>query len=108
MSVNIASDATFAQDVIVASYEKPVLVDFTATWCPPCKMYDPILAEVASDYAANLSLIKVDVDENQQVVQDYGIMGMPTVILFKDGEPVKRLVGYMPKARLVAQLQSYL
>ena len=108
MASNIVTDSSFQQDVIEASKEKPVLVDFWATWCPPCKMLSPLVEEIAEEKASVMSLATVDTDENQAVSSQFGIMSIPTLILFKDGQPVKQLVGYMPKARLLSQIEPYL
>ena len=108
MASHVVTDNTFQQQVIEASKEKPVLVDFWATWCPPCKMLSPLVEQLAEEKAEQMSLATVDTDDNQDVSSRYGIMSIPTLILFKDGEPVKQLVGYMPKARLLSQIEQYL
>lgn len=108
MASNVVTDSTFQQDVIEASKEKPVLVDFWATWCPPCKMLSPLVEEIAEEKSEVLSLATVDTDRNQNLSDQFGIMSIPTLILFKDGQPVKQLVGYMPKARLLSQIDQYL
>ena len=108
MSSNVVTDNTFQQQVIEASKEKPVLVDFWATWCGPCKMLSPLVEELAGEKSELLNVAKIDVDENQAVSSQFGIMSIPTLILFKDGKPVKQLVGYMPKARLLSQIEQYL
>lgn len=108
MASNVVTDNTFQEKVIEASKEKPVLVDFWATWCGPCKMLSPLVEELAGEKSEQLNVAKIDVDENQAVSSQFGIMSIPTLILFKDGKPVKQLVGYMPKARLLSQLEQYL
>lgn len=108
MASNVVTDNTFQEKVIEASKEKPVLVDFWATWCGPCKMLSPLVEELAGEKAGQLNVAKIDVDENQAVSSQFGIMSIPTLILFKDGQPVKQLVGYMPKARLLSQIEQYL
>ena len=108
MASNVVTDNTFQQQVIEASKEKPVLVDFWATWCGPCKMLSPLVEELAGEKAGQLNVAKIDVDENQAVSSQFGIMSIPTLILFKDGQPVKQLIGYMPKARLLSQIEPYL
>ena len=108
MASNVVTDNTFQEKVIEASKEKPVLVDFWATWCGPCKMLSPLVEELAGEKAEQLNVAKIDVDENQAVSSQFGIMSIPTLILFKDGKPVKQLVGYMPKARLLSQIEQYL
>ena len=100
------TDASFEADVLKA--QGPVLVDFWAEWCGPCKMIAPILNELAGEYAGKLKITKLDVDHNPATAMAYGVMSIPTLILFKDGKPVQRIVGYMPKDRLLKQLQPYL
>lgn len=90
----------------VIQNEKLVLVDFWATWCGPCKMMAPVLEELASDYDGKLTVAKLDVDQNPQTAAQFGIMSIPTMIVFKEGQPVKQLVGYMPKEYLEAQIKD--
>lgn len=99
-------DANFEQEVLKAG--KPVLVDFWATWCGPCKMLAPIVDQVADDFSDKLKVVKVDVDANQASARQYGVMSIPTLILFKDGKPVERMVGYQPKANLVKKIETHL
>jgi len=106
MSKPIAiTDDSFANDVIQA--EKAVLVDFWATWCGPCIMIAPILEELANEYHDQLTVAKLDVDTNPATPGKFGVMGIPTLILFKDGEAVERITGYMPKDRLLAKLTPH-
>ncbi|MBI3159521.1 MAG: thioredoxin [Chloroflexi bacterium] len=86
----------------------PILVDFGATWCNPCKMLDPIVDELAADWAANVKFVKVDVDSNPMVAMNYQVMGVPTLLLFKGGQVQERLVGYKPKDQIVAKLSPHL
>jgi len=92
------NEDTFTNEVIDA--EEPVLVDFTAVWCGPCKMLDPIVSQLAVDWDGKVKVVKLDVDENPGLAMNYGVMGVPTLMLFKDGEPVERVTGYQPKDRL--------
>ena len=100
------TDGTFEQEVVNA--ESPVLVDFWAEWCAPCKMIAPVLEQIASEQGDNLKIAKMDVDVNQVVAQQFGVMSIPTLILFKGGEPVERLVGYMPKENLERKLLAHI
>jgi thioredoxin 1 len=92
-------------DTEVLGSKTPVLVDFWAEWCGPCKMIAPIVEQLADEYDGKLRVAKLDADAHGEVLMNYGIMGIPTLILFKDGEAVARAVGYMPKERLVNQLK---
>jgi len=100
------SDSTFEENVLKSG--TPVLVDFWAPWCGPCKMIAPVLEQLATEYDAKLKVAKLDVDENPTTAQKFGVMSIPTMILFKDGQPVERLVGYMPKGNLVKALTPYI
>jgi thioredoxin 1 len=95
------TDASFAADVL--NSEAPVVVDFHAAWCPPCRVMSPILAELA-DERPDVRFVKVDVDDNAETAVRYGILSMPTFMVFRDGEPVLKLVGARPKRRLVQEL----
>ena len=87
---------------------KPVLVDFWATWCGPCRMIAPIIEELAADYEDRVIVGKVDVDEEADLAQRYGIMSIPCVILFKNGQPVEQMVGARPKAAFVQAIEPHL
>ncbi len=100
------TDESFEADVLDA--ESPVLVDFWAEWCGPCKMIAPIVEELAEEYVGQMSVAKLDADENPNTMQAYGVMGIPTLILFKGGEAVERIVGFMPKERLLDKLAPHL
>jgi thioredoxin 1 len=100
------TDATFEQMVVES--DTPVLVDFWAEWCGPCKMIAPVLNEIANEMDGKLTIGKLDIDVNQQTAMAFGVMSIPTLLLFKDGQPVDRIVGYQPKPQLMARLKSKL
>ena len=102
----ILSDATFNEEVVASS--EPVLVDFWAEWCGPCKMIAPILDEIAKEQVGKLKVAKLNVDQAPQVAQRFGVMSIPTLILFNDGQPVKRMVGAKPKAALLDDLSEFI
>ena len=100
------TDDSFAQDVLAS--ERPVLVDFWATWCAPCRMVAPVLEEIATEKAADLTIAKIDIDANPDTARDFQVISIPTMILFKGGEPVKRIVGAKSKAALLRELAEEL
>lgn len=100
------TDATFATEVL--EHDKPVLVDFWAEWCPPCHMIAPTLADIARERAGFLSIRKIDNDDYPHIGSRYKVMSLPTLILFRDGQPVQVLVGARPKARLLSELDAAL
>ena len=106
MAIKHVSDASFEQDVLKA--EAPVLVDYWAEWCGPCKMIAPILDEIARDYEGRLQIAKVNVDENNATASKYGIRGIPTLMLFKNGAQVATKVGALSKSQLTLFLDSHL
>ena len=106
MATITLSDMTFDEEIKGAS--TPVLVDFWAEWCGPCKVIAPILDEIASEQAGKLTVAKLNVDNAPDVARRFGVMSIPTLILFNDGEPAKRVVGAKPKAALLDELAEYL
>ena len=100
------TDDQFESEVIKSS--TPVLVDFWAEWCGPCKAIAPTLEEIAGDYDGRLKVVKVDVDENRQSATQYGIRSIPSLLLFKDGAEVDRIIGALPKKQLMEKIDSHL
>ncbi len=100
------NDNDFEQSVLKS--EKPVLIDFWATWCGPCRMIAPIVDELADEYDGRINFVKMDVDQNPKTPAKYGIMSIPTLLIFKKGEPVSHIVGLRPKAELKRNLEAAL
>ena len=100
------SDATFESEVVKSN--GIVLVDFGAEWCHPCKQLDPIVQELADEWRASVKVGKVDIDANVSSAMKYGVMGVPTLILFKDGIPVERLTGFVPKRRILDKFSPHI
>lgn len=106
MSTKAVTDASFASDVLSA--DKPVLVDFWADWCGPCKMIAPALEEISDELSDQLSIVKMDIMENTQVPGDIGVQSIPLLVLFKDGKPVAQKLGAAPKSQLKGWIESVL
>jgi thioredoxin 1 len=104
--ITTLSDATF--DETIAGASEPVVVDFWAEWCGPCKTIAPILDEIATEQAGKLRVAKLNVDDNPDVARRFDVMSIPTLIVFKDGQPDKRMVGAKGKGQLLEELSDYL
>lgn len=101
-----ATTDNFRQQVLQS--DVPVLIEFTADWCPPCKMIAPYIEQIATAQAGKLRVGMLDADHHPQLVQQYGVMGLPTLILFQQGKPVERIVGFVPRSKIEAALLPYL
>jgi thioredoxin 1 len=106
MALKSTTDATFADDVLLS--DKPVLVDFWATWCGPCRKVAPILEEIASQYGDKIEIVKLDTDENQDTAAQYGVVSIPTLNVYVKGQVVKSIVGAHPKPRLLRELEEFI
>ncbi|RTL44781.1 MAG: thioredoxin [Candidatus Melainabacteria bacterium] len=106
VEVQSTSDALFDTDVLKA--KEPVLVDFYATWCPPCKRMAPIVDEVAEQFQGKVKVLKVNIDENPGLARALGIESIPTLVVFKDGHPVQANVGLLPKSEIISMVESAL
>jgi thioredoxin 1 len=100
------TDQNFESEVLQSNV--PVLVDFWAAWCGPCRMVAPVVEEIASEYSGKLKVVKVDVDENQEISIRYNVQSIPTLMLFKNGAPVERLIGAYPKQSLLTKIQPHI
>jgi thioredoxin 1 len=100
------TDDQWTTEVLEA--DKPVLIDFWAEWCGPCRMVSPIVDQIAEEHGDDLKVLKLNVDENPNTAREYGVMSIPTLLVFKGGQPDKRIVGAKGKAQLLADLSAYL
>ncbi len=105
-NTSAATDASFAADVLQS--DKPVLVDFWAEWCGPCRLVAPVLEEIAGEHGDKLKVVKVNIDENPQVARDYKIMSIPNMSVFQGGQVVKSIIGAKPKAALLRDLAEFI
>lgn len=104
--VKYVTEADFQLEVLNA--DTPVLVDFTAVWCQPCRMVDPIVTQLADEWNGKIRVVKLDADQNPNVVMKYNVLSIPTLMLFKGGQIKERLTGYQPKEKLVSKLSPHL
>ncbi len=105
-STKKVTDQTFSEDVLAS--DKPVLVDFWAEWCGPCKMVAPVLEEIAAQHGDKITVVKLNIDENPQIAEKYQILSIPTMSVFSGGEVVKSIVGAKPKSALLRDLADYI
>jgi thioredoxin 1 len=106
MEIKHVGESDFENEVISSSL--PVLVDFTAVWCGPCKMLEPIVKQLAQEWEGKVKVVKLDVDDNAGLAIQYQVMGVPTLMLFSNGEPLERMTGYQPKQRILAKVSPHI
>jgi thioredoxin 1 len=104
-SVKYVTEQDFQEEVITS--QTPVLVDFTADWCQPCKMIAPIVEQLAGEWQGKVKVVKLDADQNPNIMMQYGVMGIPTLMLFKSGEVKERITGYLPKDKIEAKVTPH-
>lgn len=105
-NLTAVSESDFAQEVLQS--DSPVLVDFTAVWCSPCKLLNPIVEQLAGEWQGKVKVVKLDIDDNPNIVMDYMVMGVPTLILFKNGQPAHRMTGFKPKEKVAKEFAPHI
>lgn len=100
------TDATFEEEVLTPT--SPVIVDFWAPWCGPCRKLGPVLDEVAEELKGKIKVVKINTDENLKTAKEYSIIGLPSLLVFKNGQAVERLVGLMPKSSIISNIEKHL
>lgn len=105
MATVVGTDKNFQEEVLKS--QEPVLVDFWATWCGPCKIVKPVVEKLAAEYKGKVKVVEVDVDQNQQVSTQYGIMSIPTLMFFKNGQPVKSMIGAQGEETLRKEFEAH-
>jgi thioredoxin 1 len=103
--LNYVTETDFQEEVIGSTL--PVLVDFTAVWCQPCKMIEPIVKQLAGEWEGRVKVVKLDADQNPNIMMQYGVMSIPTLMLFKGGEVRERMTGFQPKEKLSAKVTPH-
>ena len=100
------NDNNFEQEVL--NSQEPVVVDFWAPWCGPCRKLGPVLEEISDEYTGKVKFVKINTDENLKTAQDYSISGLPSLLVFKNGKAIERLVGLMPKSTIVSNIEKHI
>ena len=108
MAVNEVNNSNFESEVVESSKQKPVVVDFWAPWCGPCKMVAPVIEELSEEMTEKITFVKLNTDDNQDTASKFGVVSIPTLILFKDGEPIDRIVGATTKNNLKEKLEAHI
>ena len=106
MAVIHLNTESFEKEVLQSDI--PVLVDFWAPWCGPCRKLGPVLDEIGQEYEGKIKIVKVNTDENLKTAKEYSVSGLPSILIFKDGKPLERLVGLMPKSSIVSNIEKHL